>query len=322
MTVIEQIAQDFYLGGIQPAIPKLILIFSLVIIAIIGLKVLDKLTRKMRGKFGDKLQFKIVAGLIQIIFLSIIVIIMLSQIGVTQDFLTFLGLIVTGIIAFSSTSLIANLVSGLILHFTRPFYVGDVIKIGTVVGKVIAVKSVYTLVYTFEKTKVEIPNSTFIKDNVINYSSEGFRIQIPISLSYDINRVIVENALIRAAKLNNLEDVFVAIKFLDNNYITYELNGTTREAEGLPFVKSFLNKTILDEFNAEEIEIASPSLISHRKVSKLLVKAGKKETELWKRKQRLDQISLQKLIKDTFELKKPKVKKKYKKKTKKKVKKK
>lgn len=251
------------------------------------------------------MEFKVVSGLMQVIFLAVIIVIMLAQIGVSQDFLKFLGWIITGIVAFSSQSLIANIVSSFILHITRPFYKGDIIKIGDVVGKVISVKSVYTEIYTFKKTRIEVPNATFIKDNVINYSAEGFRIIIPISLGYGINRIKAEDALLRAAKINKLEDVFVAITKLDNSFVVYELNGTSREAEGLPFIESQLNKTIIDEFNTMNVEIASPMLITHQKTGKLIAKTNK---NLMRRKEKEDKQKIQKLIKDTFETEKGKKK--------------
>ena len=86
----------------------------------------------------------------------------------------------------------------------------------------------------------------FIKDKVTNYSREGFRISVSVGLSYDTDRVKAENALIKAAKLVHLEDVYVAITGLDNHAITFELNGTSHDPNSYPFVKSQLMKMVFD----------------------------------------------------------------------------
>lgn len=289
------------LEGIRPAIPKLSYLIFLFLLAVFGIKIIDHFSSKMKNKFGDKNQLKLFSSFVQLIFLLVIIIMMLSQMGVTQDFLKLLGLIITGIVAFSSTSLITNLVSGFIIHITRPFYAGDIIKINDVMGKVVYVKSVYTEIYTFKKTVVHVPNSSFIGGNVVNYSKEGFRISVIVSLGYDINRVDAERELLKSAASVGLEDVFVSITKLDNYFVSYEINGTCKEAEGVPFIESRLNKVILDKFSIAGIEIASPSIISHRTVAgKILSKIGKRGRKIIKKQENLEQSAVKKIIKDTF----------------------
>lgn len=292
---------DFAYLGIRLALPDLLLIFLLVVIAVVGIKVIDRVTRQLRKKGGDQLKVKVVGSFTQIVFVAVIIIIMLSRVGVTDDFLKLIGLVVGGIVAFSSTSLILNLVSGFVIHLTKPFSLGEIIQVGDVLGKVEDIKSVHTQIYTFQKTTVLIPNANFLKDEIINYSKTGFRVKVKVTLGYDIDRTQAEEALIKSAMLIHLDDVFVAITDFKNHSIEYELNGTSHEPDALPFIEARLRKTILDEFAMRGLEIMSPTIISHRTTGKVIPKMGVKEKVKFRKKEKEEAMGVRKQVNDTFE---------------------
>jgi len=323
MPSLQELAQ-YGLAGLKGAAPDLILIVILLVVAVVGNKIIDAITTKWRRKAGDTFKVRLTAILVQTLFLAVIIIIMLSRVGVTEDFLQLLGLVLAGIIAFSSTALITNLVSGIIINSTKPFRKEEIIKIGDQIGKVKAIGPVHTRLLTFEKVVVYIPNVSFVTKDIVNYSREGFRMKIKVSLGYDIDRVHAETAMIKAAKRTKLEDVFVAITNLDNHYVTYELNGTSHKPDAMPFLESRLRKMILDEFNIAKMEIASPALLGHRQTKKNIVtKTTPHDRGRFRRKEQEEEIQINKLVKDTFESEAPKKRKKNgkKKKAKKKAKK-
>jgi len=286
--------------GLQVASPDLLFVFVLLVFAIIGVKIIEHVTKSLRRKTSNPLKIKLISGTIQVVFVTVILVMMLSRIGVTEDVLKLIGLIVGGIVAFSSTSLIINLVSGVILHITKPFSLGDIIEVNGIIGRVEDVKPVHTELYTFKKTTVHIPNSVFIKESIINYSKTGFRISIKVSLSYNVNRVQAEDTLIKAAKFVHLEDVFVTVTSLENHMVEYELNGTSHEPNAMPFVESQLRKMILDEFAIAKLEIMSPTVIAHRSTNKVMPQAGLKEKIWFRRREKEDAIAIHKLVRDTF----------------------
>lgn len=304
---------DIAAMGIRLAAPDLIYIFVLVIIAVAGIKIIERITSKLKRKIGDPLKLKLTSGIIEVIFVSVILVLMLSRVGVTEDLIKLIGLVVGGIVAFSSTSLILNIVAGFIIHITKPFSLGEVIDVGGVVGKVDDVRMVYTSIYTFQKTTVNVPNANFIKDNIINYSKTGFRVSAKVTLGYDIARVQAEDLLIRAAKFIHLEDVFVSITDLKNYSVEYEINGTSHEAEALPFISSRLRKVVLDEFAMASLEVMSPMIVAHRQTQKVLPKTGVKEKVRLRKREKEEAAGIRKQVNDTFEERKKKAKKKPKK---------
>jgi small-conductance mechanosensitive channel len=87
--------------------------------------------------------------------------------------------------SFRSTTLIANMVAGVVLTYMRGFRVGDVVKIGDTTGKVIAVTLLVTRLRTLKNVEITIPNSVLMSNQVINYSfaaSEG-RLTLPVSVT-------------------------------------------------------------------------------------------------------------------------------------------
>ena len=54
---------------------------------------------------------------------------------------------------------------------------------------------------------------------------------------------------------------------LDDNYVSYEINGWTRKPEELPKIYSNLHANILDEFHGHKVEITSPAFRANRDAS-------------------------------------------------------
>jgi len=301
MVTLEQYAPDVFLQ-LQRAVPDIIAIGVLLLFAIFGVKVIDVIFSKSKGRL-EPLRFKIIGTFIKILFISIIAIIMLSRLGVQQDFLRLIGLVVGGIVAFSSTTLIANLVAGITLHITKPFTPGEIVQVGDILGKVIKMGAVYTEIYAFDKTTRNVANAKILTDGVTNFNESGFRVQVNVSLGYDLNRVEAENTLIKAAKLLHLDDVFVAITDLQDHAIVYQLNATCHDPEAFPFIASRLRKAVLDECGIAEIDIRSPQLVLHKPLPKP-TKLARKDKLMLRKKQKEEARATQKLVKDTFESKK------------------
>ncbi len=303
MISLDNIRPDLIMQ-LEGAIPDLIAIGTLLIFAVIGVKIIEVIFSKSKNR-SDPLRFKLYGAITKIIFVAVIAIIMLTRLGVQQDFLRLIGLVVGGIVAFSSTTLIANLVAGATLHITKPFSPGEIIQVNDVLGKVISMGAVYTEIYAFDKTTRNVPNAKVLGDGVTNFDESGFRVQVEVTLGYDLNRVEVENTLIKAAKLLHLDDVFVAITALKDHAIAYQLNATCHDPEAFIFIESRLRKTVLDECAIAKIDIRSPQLIFHNPLPKA-TKLQHKDKLMLRRKQKEEARDTRKLVKDTFESKKPK----------------
>jgi small-conductance mechanosensitive channel len=170
------------------------------------------------------------------------------------------------VFSISSSSIIGNMMAGLVITYMRPFKIGDRIKIGEVIGNVVEKTPFVTRVRTPKKENITIPNANVLSQNVMNYSNSklqgGLVIHTTVTIGYDVPWRKVHQALINAAKkTSNLNmDIapFVLQTSLDDFYVSYQLNAHTFEPDKQPAIYSELHQNIQDGFNEAGIEILSP----------------------------------------------------------------
>lgn len=185
-----------------------------------------------------------------------------------QGISVFIGLI----ISLGSTTVIGNLMSGLVITYMRAFKIGDQIKLNDTIGNVVEKTPFVTRVRTSKNELITIPNSFILSSQTVNYSASarnyGIIIYSDITVGYDIPRKQVEDLLIEAA--TNAEGVlknpapFVLVKELEDFYCCYQINAYTDRDLAMPKVYSNLHKNIMDRFHEEGIEILSPHFYAER----------------------------------------------------------
>lgn len=179
-----------------------------------------------------------------------------------QGVSVFLGVLVS----FGSGSSIANIVSGVVITYMRPFRVGDRVKISDTVGDVVEKTFLITRIRTIKNVDVTIPNSMVLGSHIINYSSsaveQGLILNTTITIGYDASWKTVHELLKQAAKRTDLIDQakepFILQTALNDFYVAYELNAYTKHANKMALIYSDLHKNIQDTFNEGGVEIMSP----------------------------------------------------------------
>lgn len=86
-------------------------------------------------------------------------------------------------VGFGLKDIINNFVSGLIILFGGSIKRGDVIQTGKLVGEVVTVSVRNTTVRTLDNSMLIIPNSSFLKGEIINWSYQDKRIRLTIPVS-------------------------------------------------------------------------------------------------------------------------------------------
>lgn len=293
MSVIE----FFQIDAIVPYIPNIIVItFLLILLAVLNM-FMEQIFRNIRNSIRSRFDITISTWVVKLMVNLLIIFLILVNIpGINDTILTTLGYISAAIIAFSSSTIIGNAMSGIMIKLIKSYKPGDVVKTAEHFGKVAHVKMLHTLLETADKRLVYVPNSTVITGGITNYSRDHPIVNVSVSIGYNIERIEVEKLLITAAKNAGLEKVFVTVKELGNYSITYEVNGLLQKVETLPFVESNVRKNILDQFHLAQKEILSPQYIEHRVAPDVVVpkvnRAVKKEV-LDKEKREKKAVSLQ-----------------------------
>ena len=89
-------------------------------------------------------------------------------------------------IGFASKDLVANIISGILVIFDRPFEIGDSIEIGKIKGKVKEITIRSTKVETSDGKIVSVPNAKLATDYIINYSKNPSR-RVDLKIDVDID---------------------------------------------------------------------------------------------------------------------------------------
>ncbi len=178
------------------------------------------------------------------------------------------GLFVGVLAALGSSAVAANMISGLMLIYTRAFREGDRVEINGVVGTVQDQSLLVTRIQTPRNELVSIPNATVIASSVLNYSFARREIQRPVSISttitigYDVPwRQVHALMLAAAGRVQGLESdppPFVLQTSLNDFHISYELNACVHDVFFYRETLSELLAAIQDEFAAADVEILSP----------------------------------------------------------------
>jgi small-conductance mechanosensitive channel len=186
-----------------------------------------------------------------------------------SDSLAFKGVSVFLGVIFSigSSSFISGMIAGVLLTYRGAFKVGDIVKIGDVMGKVIEIKVMVTRIRTAKNEIVVIPNSNILDTNVVNLSTmareKKLILHTTVGIGYDTPWRQVEALLLAAAKRTEgalMEPPpFVLQKSLGDFAVNYELNVYCGEGRSFIQIYSDLHANTLDLFNEYGVQIMSPA---------------------------------------------------------------
>lgn len=180
--------------------------------------------------------------------------------------LSLLGIMLTGVIAFSSTTFVANVMAGLMLRAVKTFKPGDFVRINDNWGRVTERGLFHTEIQTEDRDLTTLPNLYLVTHPFTVVHHSGTIISTSLSLGYDLPRRDVEQLLIDAATQAELQDPFVHISELGDFSITYKVCGFLGDVKQLLTVKSNLRKKILDVLHGAGIEIVSPTFMNQRQL--------------------------------------------------------
>ncbi len=181
--------------------------------------------------------------------------------------ISLIGLLLSGVIAFSSTTIVSNLMAGLMLHMTKAFRTGDFIRVGDHFGRVAERGLFDTEIQTEQRELVSLANTYLITHPLTVVRSSGTIISANLSLGYDLHHSRIRNLLVAAALDSGLEEPFVQVIELGDYSITYRISGLLTNIKSMITARSNLHKSILDTLHADGVEIVSPSFMNQRRLA-------------------------------------------------------
>ncbi len=179
------------------------------------------------------------------------------------------GLFVGLLAALGSSAVATNVISGLMLIYTRAFQEGDRIEINGVLGVVQDRDLLVTRIVTPRHEVVSLPNATVIASPILNYSfsrregAQPVAVATTITIGYDVPWRQVHGLLLGAAGsvqgIASKPAPYVLQTSLNDFHISYELNASVADVLCYREILSELLGAIQDQFAAADVEILSPA---------------------------------------------------------------
>lgn len=222
-----------------------------------------------RSGIGDvEARFRSQLASVGVVLVGLLVIVFLLPEESNSDLaFSIVGLIVTGALAISSQSIIANAMAGLMLRTVSSFKLGDFIEVADNIGRVTERGLFHTEIQTADRDLITLPNSLMVNQPVRVVLASGTIVSATASLGYDVSRHTLEELFVTAAESAGLIEPFVQVIDLGDYSVNYRIAGFLEDPRSLLAARSRLRSKILDTLSEAGIEIMSPTYIARRVVS-------------------------------------------------------
>lgn len=160
---------------------------ALIILAL-GILVANKINQLVlklcKAKHLDITLSQFIANTMRLVVIVMVSIIALGKIGISvTPFIAAIGAVSLGA-GLALQGLLSNYGSGFNIIVTRPFVVGDTIRIQNVTGKVKEVHLAYTMLVDEDEVEISIPNKHIVGE-IVHNSHKDTLIEETVGISYD-----------------------------------------------------------------------------------------------------------------------------------------
>jgi small-conductance mechanosensitive channel len=188
-----------------------------------------------------------------------------------QGISIFLGIL----ISLGSSTAITNMISGILLTYTRAFRIGDKITVSDVTGIVVEKGLMVTRLLTDVNHYVSIPNGTVMASNVINYRIESQKEQglhpppmlsLLVNLPFALPWRQAHQFILEAARQSDLllrdPPPLVLHHAFHPTHVTYEMTAATNNYNDEAVIRSQLLQGIRERCEREGISLLIPQIYS------------------------------------------------------------
>lgn len=172
-------------------------------------------------------------------------------------------------ITLGSTGVVTQLMSGLVVVYSRALKIGDFIAVNGVEGVVSEVGALAVKVINMRNEEITLPHAVITSNSVHNFSKlageQGTLVSTKVTIGYDVPWRQVHALLVGSAQktpgLRAKPSPFVYQRALSDFYVEYELFAHTDRPRERVAIVSTLHASIQDEFNTHGVQIMSPSYL-------------------------------------------------------------
>jgi small-conductance mechanosensitive channel len=196
-----------------------------------------------------------------------------SQSDVFKGVSVFVGLIVS----LGSSGIMNQVMSGLMVTYSRSLKRGDYVQVGTLEGTVTSVGTLATKIMSPRNEEVTIPNAIVASQATTNFSrnvAEGTYYATSVTIGYDTPwrqvHALLLSAAARTPGIRSEPAPLTLQTGLEDFYVQYTLFVALERPERRVFVLDVLHANIQDAFNEHGVQIMSPRYVLDPKRPKIV----------------------------------------------------
>src|SRR5882724_1987941 len=163
-------------------------------------------------------------------------------------------------VGFAFHGVLANVIAGLSIIFTRPYRVGEYIELLGVHGQVVTVELFSTTLVQLDQSRVVIPNHKIVGEILHNYGTiRQLQLKVGVAYGANLDEVLVVAKEIVAASPSVLKEPapLIGISELADSSVTLSIQPWVAVAD-MVNARAELYKAIVERFRASKIDIPFP----------------------------------------------------------------
>ena len=170
-------------------------------------------------------------------------------------------------IGLALQDLLGNIIAGFAIHFGQPFKIGDWLIIDNTHVEVMEINWRSTRCRTNDETYLDVPNSSIIKQTVMNlsYPDPVHAIRLHVGLEYNSAPNLVKSCLMRAALTTDgvleVPPPVIYLKDFADSSITYEVKAFISDHARYPRIMDAIRTNIWYELKRQNLSIPFPQRV-------------------------------------------------------------
>jgi small-conductance mechanosensitive channel len=241
------------------------------LVMVIALWVSAEIERRLLRGTGANLSIrKMLANIVRALLLFVGLMLALSAVGVDLTALSVLGGAIGVGLGFGLQKIAANYISGFVILAERSLRIGDMVRVDGFEGRVIDIRTRYTMIRSLGGREAIVPNEMLITQRVENLSLADPKVQVTcaVQVAYgtDLRTLLPRLAVAVGQVKRVIEDPAPAcqVSALGADGINLNLAFWIGDPEnGQGNVRSDVNLAVLDLLAAEGVEIPYPQRVLH-----------------------------------------------------------
>ena len=174
----------------------------ILVICLIAIRVVMGIVKRLVNKshMDERVKGYVCKG-VKLLLYVVAVIIVADSLGIPVTSLIALVSVFGLAISLAVQDVLANVASGLVILFSKPFTIGDYVDTGDGEGEVSEISLTHTKLDTPDGLRVMLPNSKMVAGKIVNYTARGVRrICHTVSAAYSVNVKDVRRAMLMAVE--------------------------------------------------------------------------------------------------------------------------